>query len=414
MPPASEAAETVLIVDDEDPVRRTFREWLVSADLGCRVLTAADAASALALADQNVIDLAILDWNLGAGQDGLQLLEDLTAFHPDIVAIMITGYANQATPLMAMRMGVRDYLDKNQHLTRETFLAAIARQLERIRPARREKRLALGLAAFRAAVERILPLVETAAALRDPVPLPTAIRSLFAFLTRTTKPSDGVLVVYSPEANRVYDTRGQALDGPIVPVNRSLAGWVLGMQEPALFDHPDRLAADGSVELQAFERGAQQILAAPITVTPGVQVVIELLAQEGDAGFTEANRELLRASAELGGELLRQALAEHQTHRLLSDAVAAALRVGDEVARTMKPVGTGPDAPPDVVLEQLQRGLREGPAAGPDVATTIRLAEAIRVLALRYGPSAVAHCLRLIEDLRALLDEVSGAGEVTA
>ena len=403
MPPASASAETVLIVDDEDPVRRTFREWLVGADLGCRVLTAADAASALALADQNAIDLAILDWNLGAGQDGLQLLEDLIAFHPDVVAIMITGYANQATPLMAMRMGVRDYLDKNQHLTRETFLAAIARQLERIRPARREKRVALGLAAFREAVERVLPLVETAAALRDPVPLPTAIRSLFAFLTRTTKASGGVLVVYSSEADRMYDARGEALDGPVVPVARSLAGWVLGMQDIALLDHPDKLAADGGVELQPFERGARQILAAPIA-TPGVQVVLELIDKQG-GDFTEADRELVRASAEFGGDLLRQALAERQTHRLLSEAVAAALRVGDEVSRTMTTAGNGPD----VVLEQLRSGL-----PGPDAATTVRLAEAIRVLAIRYGPAAVAHCLRLIEDLRKLLDEVSGTGEVTA
>ncbi len=410
----SESAETVLIVDDEDSVRRTFREWLGGANLGCRVLTATDAASALALADQNVIDLAILDWNLGAGQDGLQLLEDLTAFHPDVVAILVTGYANQATPLMAMRMGVRDYLDKNQHLTRETFLGAVARQLDRIRPARREKRLAQGLSAFRAAVERILPLVRTAAALHDPVPLPTAIRSLFAFLSRITGATGGVLVVYTGETSRAYDAEGRPMEGAVVPVNRSLAGWVLGMQEPALLDRPDRLAADGSVELQAFERGVRQILAAPITMSPGVQVVLELLDKKDDPGFTESDRELVRASAELGGELLRQALAEHQTHRLLSDAMSAAMHVGDEVARTMSPISGGTDAPTDVVLEQLQRGLREGQDGGPDAQTTIRLAESIRVLAVRYGPSAVDHCLRLIEDLRRLLDEVSGTGEVTA
>ena len=181
-----------------------------------------------------------------------------------------------------------------------------------------------------------------------------------------------------------------------------------------MLDRPDRLAADGSVELQAFERGRRQILAAPITMSPGVQVVLELLDKEDEAGFTEADRELVRASADLGGELLRQALAEHQTHRLLSDAVSAAMHVGDEVARTMSPVGGGADASTDVVLEQLQRGLLGGPDGGPDAPTTIRLAEAIRVLALRYGPSAVDHCLRLIEDLRRLLDEVSGTGEVLA
>ncbi len=43
MPTGSESAETILIVDDEEPVRRTFQEWLGGANLGCRVFTAADA-----------------------------------------------------------------------------------------------------------------------------------------------------------------------------------------------------------------------------------------------------------------------------------------------------------------------------------------------------------------------------------
>src|SRR5271168_614990 len=133
----SESAETILIVDDEEPVRRTFLDWLEKANLGCRILAAGDAAAALLLADKNRIDLAILDWHLGAGNDGLQLLEDLTVFNSEVVAIMVTGFAHQATPLMAMRMGVRDYLDKNHDLDRNTFLRAVRNQLDHIRPARR-------------------------------------------------------------------------------------------------------------------------------------------------------------------------------------------------------------------------------------------------------------------------------------
>src|SRR5438445_13628277 len=101
------ATETILIVDDEEPVRRTFREWLTGAGLDCTILAAHDAESALQLANQHTIDLAILDWALGAGDDGLQLLQDLYEFNPDVVAIMVKGYANQATPLDAMGMGVR-------------------------------------------------------------------------------------------------------------------------------------------------------------------------------------------------------------------------------------------------------------------------------------------------------------------
>src|SRR5213080_3795932 len=165
----AEEPDTVLIVDDEESVRQTFREWLEEAELQCRILAAADAESALVLANQNTIDLAILDWNLGAGNDGLQLLEDLSVFHPDVVAILVTGFAHQATPLDALRMGVRDYLDKNQDLNRDTFLASVRKQLSKIVPAKHHRELHASLAAFRGAVEKVLPLVQSAAALNDPV-----------------------------------------------------------------------------------------------------------------------------------------------------------------------------------------------------------------------------------------------------
>src|SRR5437867_728560 len=210
-----ESTETILVVDDEEAVRRTFGEWLSGAGLDCRLLFASDAEAALHLANQHTIDLTILDWHLGAGDDGLQLLEDLYEFNPDVVAIMVTGYANQATPLDAMRMGVRDYLDKNHDLNKDAFLTAVRRQLEHIRPAKRERQLHQSLVAFRETVEKIVPLVQSAAALTDPVPLPEAIGSLFRFLLLTTRAKDGVLLVRqydqdtSSETCRVYDALGK-------------------------------------------------------------------------------------------------------------------------------------------------------------------------------------------------------------
>jgi ActR/RegA family two-component response regulator len=413
MPTGSESAETVLIVDDEEPVRKTFREWLEGANLDCHVLTAADAEAALLQANQHTIDLAILDWNLGAGNDGLQLLEDLTLFNPDVVAIMITGFAHQATPLQAMRMGVRDYLDKNQDLDRATFLKAVRRQLDRIRPARRARRLHQGLVAFRAAVEKVLPLVQAAAALHDPVPLPAAVGTLFRFLLSTTGARDGVLLVRSydaerqpPEVCRAYDASGRLLDVPLVPFARSVAGGASSLPRPSVMERPDQAAAAGSVELQPFERGRRSLLAAPLSVAPGLQVVLELFDKQ--PAFTEADRQLAAAAADFGTEMLRQALAERQTHRVLFDAVAAALGASDSMAESLHGAAPRPDDPPPAaVLQRLREGLEVGETA-LDADETLRLAEAIRVLAVRHGAPAVSHCIGLVENVRRLLDEVTG------
>jgi two-component system nitrogen regulation response regulator NtrX len=422
MSTGSDSAETILIVDDEEPVRRTFREWLESANLGCRVLTAADAESALVQANQHAIDLAILDWNLGAGNDGLRLLEDLTLFHPDVTAIMITGFAHQATPLQAMRMGVRDYLDKNQDLNRATFLTAVRRQLERIRPARRARQLHQELIVFRSAVEKVLPLVQAAAALHDPVPLPAAVSNLFRFLLRTTGARDGVLLIRSYDAQRqpaeilrAYDTNGQRIEAPLVPFARSLAGSAASMQKPERMERLDQAAGAGNLELQPFERGRRSLLAAPLNVAPGLQAVLELF-DKASVGFTESDRQLAAAAADFGTEMLRQALAERQMHRVLFDAIEAALSASESMAQSLD--GTAPradDPPPAAVLQRLREGLASGgshvPGEGSDAVdadATLRLAESIRVVAVRHGASAVHHCIRLVESLRQMLDEMSG------
>jgi hypothetical protein len=63
-------------------------------------------------------------------------------------------------------------------------------------------------------------------------------------------------------------------------------------------------------------------------------------------------------------------------------------------------------------MDRLREGLSAAPAPAADADETLRLAEAVRVLALRHGPAAVRHCARLVDEVRALLDEATGAGPV--
>lgn len=403
-------SETVLIVDDEDGVRRTFQEWLAGVP-DVRVYTAPDAERALVVANEHPVDLAVLDWNLGSGSDGLRLLQDLVDFRPEMVAILVTGFANQATPLDALRMGVRDYLDKSHDLSRETFLAAVRKQLDKIRPAKRQRELNASLAAFREAVEKVLPLVRSAAALNDPVPLPDAVHALFRFLLRSTGAADGVLIVRhlqqdGADTTVAYGPDGKPLPAPAVPFGRSLAASVVSMNEPALMNDFDAASA-GAVELMPFETDRRSILAAPLRVGPGAHVVLELFDKPV---FTDDDRKLVAAAADIGAELLRQALAERQTQRLLFDAVQAALTSSENVAKTLaySPEARPEEPPPQAVLDRLKQGLAADPNAVTDADTGLELVEAVRVLAVRHGPEAVRHCVTMVGDLRKLLDGITG------
>jgi ActR/RegA family two-component response regulator len=399
--------DTVLIVDDEESVRRTFQEWLTAAMPETRVFAVPDAESALRVANEHPVDLAVLDWNLGSGSDGLRLLEDLVEFRPDVVAILVTGFAHQATPLDALRMGVRDYLDKNQDLNRDGFVSSVRRQLDRVRPVKQQRELNRRLAAFREAVEKVLPIVQTAAAFNDPVPLPAAVKSLLRFVVRGTRAADGVLFVRhtapdGADTTVAYGSDGGPLPTAAVPFARSLAASVIGFQEPVALNDFDPKAL-GPMDLHPFEANRSCILAAPIPVGAETVVVVELF-DKAAPGFTDDDRRLLASAAEVGADLLKQAVAERQTHRLLFDAVGAALEATAPLAGP-----AGPDAaPPPAVMARLREGLRADTNATADAGTTLRLVEAVRALAVRHGPGAVEHCTKVVTDLRALLDEITG------
>jgi ActR/RegA family two-component response regulator len=401
-------ADTILIVDDEESVRRTFREWLTGQ--GSTILTAGDAESALKLANQHTVDLAVLDWNLGAGDDGLHLLQDLVVFHPDIVAILVTGYANQATPLDAMRMGVRDYLDKNHDLNRDTFLRAVKKQLDRIRPAKQARRLQRSLQEFRASIEKTLPLVQSASALADPIQLPDAVRRLVRFTVQVTQAKDGVLLVRHYDAARTpaewcraYDVRGEEAAVGSTPFARSLAGAALSRDSASVMDLSGK-ARDG-ISLYPFEENRSTVLVAPMAIGAGIHAVLELFDKPG--GWNADDQRLAQAAADLGTELIRHALGQSNQQQMLVGALGAALEASDRIASTLGPATTS-ESPPAQVLDRLRQSLSAA-AGDPALAqASVELAEAIRVLGHKHGIPALRHCHRLVDDLRELLDGITG------
>jgi hypothetical protein len=206
------------------------------------------------------------------------------------------------------------------------------------------------------------------------------------------------------ETYRAYDQRGEALRVDLVPFPRSLAGTVLSMQKPCVLGD----TGDGMVDWQPFERGRSSILAIPLQVGGGTQAVIELFDKRG--GFTQDDQGLAQAAADLGTELLRQALGERQTQELLVDAVAAALRASDQVSQTLEGPASAPrleEPPPPQVLEQIKEGLSSSAGDRQTAQLSVQLAEAIRVLALRHGKPALDHCLTLVHSLEKLLNEVT-------
>jgi CheY-like chemotaxis protein len=89
--------QTVLLVDDEEAVRRPAAERL--RELGYRVLEAADGPAAMRLvADGTRIDLLITDVGLPKGMNGRQVTEAVRERVPGLPVLFITGFASTRLP----------------------------------------------------------------------------------------------------------------------------------------------------------------------------------------------------------------------------------------------------------------------------------------------------------------------------
>lgn len=104
-----ERARRVLIVDDEEGVRITTAAILERE--GYSVATARGGREALEISADGRFDIVLLDLRL-EDMDGLALLGAMQARQPQLVAIVITGYASIETAIDALRLGVYDYLVK--------------------------------------------------------------------------------------------------------------------------------------------------------------------------------------------------------------------------------------------------------------------------------------------------------------
>jgi len=135
-------APLVLVIDDEESMRDSCAQILDK--MGCRVETAPDGESGLRRVREGRPDAVIVDLKM-PGMSGLEVLDAVRGFDPQIVTVVITGYATVDAAVEAMKRGAYDFLPKP--FTPDEIRLILARALERRHLAleaerlRREKKL---------------------------------------------------------------------------------------------------------------------------------------------------------------------------------------------------------------------------------------------------------------------------------
>lgn len=99
----------MLIVDDELSVRDSLGKWF--REEGFEIGTAENASDALLKLAEQKWDIGLLDIKM-RGTDGIELQKRIHELDPEMVVIMMTGYASVETAVAALKNGAYDYVTK--------------------------------------------------------------------------------------------------------------------------------------------------------------------------------------------------------------------------------------------------------------------------------------------------------------
>src|SRR5262249_30994797 len=103
--PATCVKGRILIVDDELVVRDSLDRWFASE--GYRTGAVASGREALNALNDAEYDLALLDIKM-PGMDGMELQARLAEAAPDVLVVIMTGYATVETAVQALKRGAWD------------------------------------------------------------------------------------------------------------------------------------------------------------------------------------------------------------------------------------------------------------------------------------------------------------------
>lgn len=101
--------QTVLLIDDDEAMRRSTAQGLELA--GFTVQAHAIAEAALGQAGPGLNGVVVSDIRM-PGMDGMTLLQRLSDLDPDLPVILITGHAEVSLAVEAMRSGAYDFIEK--------------------------------------------------------------------------------------------------------------------------------------------------------------------------------------------------------------------------------------------------------------------------------------------------------------
>ncbi|MCH1406916.1 MAG: sigma-54 dependent transcriptional regulator [Schleiferiaceae bacterium] len=118
----------ILLIEDEEAIRRVLKKILLEEDASNDVHEAADGKQAIAVFGDGAWDLVFCDIKM-PHMDGVEVLERMMAINSEVPVIMISGHGDINTAVDCLKKGAFDYLPKPPDLNR--LLSTVRHALEK-------------------------------------------------------------------------------------------------------------------------------------------------------------------------------------------------------------------------------------------------------------------------------------------
>ena len=117
----------ILIIEDEEPIRRVLVRILSEEDRQYEITEAIDGKKGFNLLEKETFDLVLCDIKMPI-MDGIEVLQKANSKKISTPFIMLTGHGNVETAVEAMKLGAYDFISKPPDLNR--LLTAVRHALE--------------------------------------------------------------------------------------------------------------------------------------------------------------------------------------------------------------------------------------------------------------------------------------------
>lgn len=117
----------ILLIEDEEPIRRVMVRILQDENATYEVTEAHDGSKGLSALKKNDFDLVMCDIKMPK-KDGIEVLQETRNQNIHVPFIMLTGHGNVDTAVEAMKLGAHDFIPKPPDLNR--LLTAVRNALE--------------------------------------------------------------------------------------------------------------------------------------------------------------------------------------------------------------------------------------------------------------------------------------------